>query len=581
MVSLGPINLQPLCTPLGGVVGLGCVSTPETSSALFITLRHLRYLLDMLKIRYLDKSGVITDVDGFDLPTEAFSFGKNVRFHYTSVERGPIWRSGDTLSANPRAVFNQSNASDSFRQFIGYKDGRVYLWNAGAADTDYSVSGYVNSDVETPWTDCALAQVLYVNRSDRVPWYIDSNDTAFTALPAWDSTHRCAVLRAFNDALVAFNITKGPDRFPTMIKTSDIIEAAGIPPLTWDETDPTNNATENTLGQMRGEIVDACALGNAMMIYSPEETWVMRATGSEDVYSYDFLFSKGAINTNCSVEVDGVHYVFGPDDLWIHDGNSPKTISDGKVRSFIYNTLNRSKSDRFFVKYNSNLREVQFFYCSGDGFLGFMDTAGCNRCAVYRLSNGTWSFDDVPNLYHGSIGNVSDLTDWVDVTGTWASSGGSWLELDDGLKTVNVYVGDADINNGLSSTLYAQDKHGAGSLVAAPVDPAANKDAYLERTGMDLDELDADLRDYKHITAVYPQGRVDVDGVDLEFSFGVTDYSGQTVQYEPYQTYDGDSNYRIDFTGGGRFLHYRIKYNDYRQFRLSGFDLEVVLTGGI
>jgi hypothetical protein len=368
-----------------------------------------------------------------------------------------------------------------------------------------------------------------------------------------------------------------------MVKTSDIIDTPDAPPGSWDHTDLTNNATEDTLGQMKGEIIDANTLGSAMMIYSPEETWVMRADGSDNVYSYDFLFSKGAINTNCSVEVDGVHYVFGANDLWMHDGNTPTSISDQRVREFVFSTMNRSLSPRFFVKYNAVLKEVQFFYYSGDAHVEFNggDVEGCNRVAVYTPANGKWTFDDAPNIFGGALGNVANLTDWVDVPGTWGGSGGSWLDLDDGFKTVNVYVGAASAVHDLDDMLYAQDLFGEGSIVTAPVAETANPGAYLERTGIDLDEIDVDLRDYKHVTAIYPQGRVDPDGEALEFSFGVVDYAGQTPEYEDYQTFDGDAVYEIDFTSGGRYLSYRIRYEDYRTFRLSGFDIDVVMTGGI
>jgi hypothetical protein len=85
---------------------------------------------------------------------------------------------------------------------------------------------------------------------------------------------------------VALNMTKGGVRYPTMVKTSDIVTDPGVEPSTWDETDPTNNATENLLTEMNGEIVEAATLGNSLILYSNLETWRMTADGSTDVYSY-------------------------------------------------------------------------------------------------------------------------------------------------------------------------------------------------------------------------------------------------------------------------------------------------------
>jgi len=138
-----------------------------------------------------------------------------------------------------------------------------------------------------------------------------------------------------------------------MIKTSDIVTDPGVVPTTWDETDATNNATENILTEMNGEILDAAKLGNALILYSNSETWQMTADGSANVYSYRKLpFSDGAINTNCAVEVNNRHYVFGSSDIWMHDGLTMESIADKRVRKFIFKTMNAKQSGKFFVSYN-------------------------------------------------------------------------------------------------------------------------------------------------------------------------------------------------------------------------------------
>jgi hypothetical protein len=45
----------------------------------------------------------------------------------------------------------------------------------------------------------------------------------------------------------------------------------------------------------------------------------------------------------------------------------------------------------------------------------------------------------------------------------------------------------------------------------------------LLRDGIDLDELDAELRGYKIVLGIYPQGRLDPSAQPMSFSFGVTD----------------------------------------------------------
>jgi hypothetical protein len=118
-----------------------------------------------------------------------------------------------------------------------------------------------------------------------------------------------------------------------MVKTSDLVTDPGVEPPSWDNTITTNNATENILTEMNGEIVEAQPLGNSLILYSNSETWLMTADGSTEVYSYRALpFNAGAINSNCVVQVNNRHYVFGADDLWVHDGLTMQSIADGRVQ---------------------------------------------------------------------------------------------------------------------------------------------------------------------------------------------------------------------------------------------------------
>jgi hypothetical protein len=231
------------------------------------------------KLRDLDKYGVITDVDPFDLPLGAWSMALNVRFEDGRINSAPVWRAvgAPLTNTSPRFCYVANKADNTTAIFVGNKDGTVISWTS-AAETAVSVSGYTPSDAEVTWTGCTLAEVHYLNREDRVPWALGPTATQFSNLSGWNAGWRCKLLRSYGSALIALNITKAGVRYPTMIKTSDIVTDPGIAPSTWDETDATNNATENLLTEMNGEIVDAAQLGNAFILYSNSETWQMTCT---------------------------------------------------------------------------------------------------------------------------------------------------------------------------------------------------------------------------------------------------------------------------------------------------------------
>jgi hypothetical protein len=533
----------------------------------------------MFPVRNLSKYGVIADNDPYTLPTEAWSMAVNVRFHAGGIERAPVLRTVVGLAtANPRYITSNTPSTGFNTMYQAYLNGTVSNIENGT-ETDISESTWTPSDQEAPFTSCHLADVFYVNRSDRVPWSLKTSDTAFHDLTVWDSTWRAKILRSAGGALCAFNITKSGTETPTMIKTSEFA-LAGAVPSSWDETDPTSNATENILAEMRGEITDAQNLGEIVIVYGLEEAWTMTADGSEEVWVYHKLFDDaGSINANCSVEVDKQHYVFGLHDLWRHDGTSKASIADQRVRDFIFSTINMKKANRCFVHYNEKLKEVYFCYPSADAYTGFPIIDGCNRAAVYNIPEDNWTFYDLPYIYGMTEANVDTVTTWATTTLTWDTAGGTWADQDDSLKRLTVMCGDSDSVSGVGRNVYALDLQGLGSIVALPVDLNATKGWSLYRDGIDLDEVGVDLVGYKLCSSIFPQMRLEVSALPVTFTVGSNDYFSQVPIYSAPQTYDGNTLYKLDFNTSGRYLSVIIQQNDYHSFRFTGMDFDLNVTG--
>lgn len=533
----------------------------------------------MVPLRELAKYGVLTDVDAYDLPPEAWSFGVNARFRNGKVSRSPVFRAVKTLdNTAPRYAVGSSPTSGLDLMFIGYQNGVIQRYSSGSL-TDYSISGYTPSAADAAWSDTSLASVLYVNREDRVPWSFLPAAAAFTPLANWNASWRAHLLRTCGGALVALNVTKGATNYPTMVKTSSIPQA-GVVPASWDETNPATLATENILADLTGQITDAQTFGSSLCIYSPTEAVLMTPDGSLDVYSYRKLpFKKGAINANCSIEIDGRHYVFGPDDCWTHDGYSEVSLCVGKTRDFIFNGINLSRASQCFVVHNPKTKEIHFCYVSGDRGVAFLNSPdGCNRQAVYNYIDKTWTFDDLPNARAATLANINTQKSYATVAETYELVGGTYLDQEDGFKRTLVYVGTPSVTYGLSAKLYAFDLFGPGSTVVFGVDTAATKPLVLEKSGLDLDALGAELRGYKVISSIYPQARLEVGASPLVFEMGSADYFSQEPAFEATQTYDGQELYKLDYRSAGRVLSLRISYADFRPFSLSGLDFDFSLN---
>src|SRR4029077_14988114 len=95
------------------------------------------------KLRDLDKYGVITDADPFDLPLGAWSMALNVRFEDGRINSATVWRAvGASLTnTSPRFCYVANKAYNATSIFVGSKDGTVITWTS-SAEIPVTTAGY-------------------------------------------------------------------------------------------------------------------------------------------------------------------------------------------------------------------------------------------------------------------------------------------------------------------------------------------------------------------------------------------------------------------------------------------------------
>ena len=535
--------------------------------------------MPILPIKDLGNVGVIADTAAYNLPPNAFNYGFNVRFDEGKVSRAPVFRNiKDTLGFSPRFAYGIV-PSNGFDTVVMVSDD--WSINEYASGTVTDVSGSITGTSDPrPFTGTSLADVHYINRGDRVPVYRDSVSSNFADLPNWDSTWRCVSLKSFGDFMLGLNMTEGSTNYATRVRWSNIVTANTYPD-SWDETDTTKSAGFNDLVQIGTEIVDGATLGTNFVIYAYDQVWLMEFVGGTFVFNFRKLFTDaGIINQNCVVEVEGKHYVFGPFDMYVHDGTSKQSICDERVKNFVYSTLNNSASDRFFVQHNQSLNEIYFCYQSGDQFCEFPNADRCNRAAVYNYRNNTWSFMDLPNVSSGTLANINSVTTYATSTTTYTLTGGTYYSQQDSYQRHTLMVGETLTADGITSDkLYALDLSDTGTI-AFQLDTEATKYPYLERTGIDLDENGLAARQYVVVTRLYPQAdTINSADTTMTFEFGASDIPRTTPTYASAITFDIATDHKIDSRAAGRYLSYRMTLTDNKDFELSGFDLEITPTG--
>ena len=642
-----------------------------------------------LPIRGLGSVGVVTDVDPYNLPINGFTRGKNVRFNDGKVTYGPVFRdvSPNSQVTNPMFVYGIQSATGYDTVLVVEDTFQIQEFSNGAYTSRHAATTQSNL---TELTATTLANVIYVNRSDKIPIHRTASANSFTDLPNWPSNFRTKALRSFGDFLIALNTTEAGVEHRNRVRFSTTALSNNVP-STWAETDTTESAGFNDLVQMKTPIVDGATLGSNFLIYSSDQVWMMEFVGGSFIFNFRKLFDDaGAMSQNCIVEVTGKHYVFDFDDIYITDGNTRQSICDGRVRDYIFNGIDYSKRGECFVLHNANLEEIYFCYHSGDDLAVFQDGDKCNRAAIYNYKEDTWTFQDLPNVVGGSIANISSVESYssVDPSLTYANSGGTFLSQESEFKrhalmfskktatdityVVTVAVGadgsnkfflggveaplltfqkrqkyifdisdssngahpfvfaDADGNlystgvtqtgvNGQAggevtitvasdapaalqykcsahanmgssitvednltgvplSTMYGLDLQDLGSLTQG-TDTKVSKPAFLERTGIDLDEQGTALSGYKVINTFYPQMNTPNSNGNFEFTFGAADIPTATPNYDDPITFDCSSEYKVDTRIAGRYLSYRLSSSSLKDFSFSGMDVNVIVTG--
>ncbi len=535
-----------------------------------------------LPVRDLGSIGLVTDIDPYNLPINGFTTADNIRFDEGKVKRSVLFRTvKDSLGFTPRACFGVVPPT-GFDTVLVVSDNWVINEYANNALTNRSGS-ITGSSSPKPYTINSLADVVYINRPDRVPVYRLPSGTNFSDLTNWDSNWRCEAMRPFGEFLMALNVTETNTNYPNRIRFSNIVQANAIPD-SWDATDATKSAGFVDLVQMQTPIKDGLELGSNFLIYSSSEVFSMDFVGGSLLFSFRKLFSDdGVINQNCIVEADGKHFVFGNSDIYTTDGNTKISVADKRIRQSVYKSLNVKNSDRCFVQHNKVLSEIYFCFQAGDSTVNFPNTTRCNRAAVLNYRDNTWSMIDLPNVSSGTTANVDTVTTYADATETYETIGGTFHDQEDSFNRHTLMIGQNDTDNGITSDkLYALDLSDSGSSVAFAIDTQATKPPVLERVGIDLDETGQSIDGYKVLTRVLPQfATLNQDNTNVTFEFGASDIPSDVPTYGAPVTFNIASDYKLDSRASGRYLSYKITLdaNDYKDFSFSGMDFDISTTG--
>jgi hypothetical protein len=515
--------------------------------------------------------GLLGDLPTHDMPSNAWSAGRNVRFADGYAEKA---LGHDQVFGTPPVAIHFLLAVPQTANYIWLEMGlqKVYAYNGlnhtnitrQPAGVDVNYTG----TADNTWTGCVLGGVPVINNGVDLPqqWLPASVATKLTALANWPVTATCKVMRNYKQFLVALNVTKSSVEYPTMVKWSHPADP-GTVPTTWDETDPTKDAGEFSISETDDALVDCAVLRDTNILYKEGSVWGMQFIGGNDIFRFSKLFGQfGAVNQNCISEfLTGKHLVFALGDVIVHDGQSADSILTRKMRKWLENNLNSERLNHCYICNNPSAEEL--WVCLPTGASLYADKA-----LIWNWRTGTLGIRDLPQASFIATGLIiSDgavAADAWSVAGNWESDAVVW-----GSRLYSRAAPSLLMTAPTTSTLFKANIGDSFDGVAQVVS--------LERSGISVPLKQQVLPDFtamKFMRELWPRIEGTLGGV-VNVSIGTQMAINGDVTWKPAQPYIIGTTRKINTTASGRSFAIKFESDTVLNWKLMGYEMDIEFSG--
>lgn len=450
----------------------------------------------------------------------------NINTTHTATVTGPTTF---TIPVNTTVAGTGGNVTND----VDYSMDSQQLWNGGV------LSGVViaNNGIDEPqvWETPSLGTVVQ-NLSDASDWTAD--DT-------------CMCIRPFRNFLIALDVTKSSTRYPFMVKWNHP-STPGTVDGSWDETDATKDAGENSLIEGGGFVVDGLTLRDQFIIYREDATWSMQFIGGNEIFSFKPLFkTSGILAPNCAVEYKNKHYVLTRGDVVAHDGYTLQSIIDKKNRRFLFNEIDTTNYKKSFLAVNQRKEEIWVCYPSNG-------STYVDKALVYRVDNGSWAPRDLPDVSHIELGIIDETESsaWSADADNWNEDDSTWNQvLYNQAEVVMMMFGTNDTKLYKGNTTNTEN--------------GTTRTCYIEREGLQL----GDYSRITHINAVYPKIEA-TPGTQISVSVGGEMNPGSGVSWQGPYTFTVGTDKRITCRSSGRLSAVKFQTSADVAWRLQSYEIE-------
>lgn len=509
--------------------------------------------MSRITVPALGSVGVIADVQPHELPDSGLSDALNIRFRDGGAER----ITGDVQ------VFTAPSVTPYHIQVYATAEGR-FIVHAGLAAV-YVDDGTTRTDItgtaptgaiDNRWTGGTLNGVLVLNNGVDKPMYWGGNvANNLATLTGWDTNWKCAVLRPHKNYLVALDFTKSATRYPNMVKWSAAADP-GTVPSSWDEADATIDAGEIDLSDSPGSIVDAIPLGDTLIIYKETSMYAMTYIGGQYIWQFSKLPGEyGMLARGCGCVIPAGHLVLSRGDVVVHSGQGAQSILSGKMRRWLFNSMDSTYFARSFVVSNPAMSEAWICFPTANN-----DT--CNRALIWNWQDSTFAIRELDRVTYGCSGVFAFNVDgsWAGDSRTWDTDATAWSQADMTASQAGIIMCSSAPSILAMDT--GSDFHGSTYT------------AKIEKLGLSLGMPDR----VKTIRSLFPR----IDGANGNTVYvqvcGGMDVEGPYEWSAPVPYVIGET-YRADSFATGRFLGFRIYSTGNFTWRVRSVDIDIAQQG--
>lgn len=525
-----------------------------------------------VKIENLGDRGLNIDIPPFRIGVNELSFGKNIRASRGRLENFPGYTVQTTAPIEPHGLFAFTKPD---RAWLWMEAGlnEVYVYDG---TTHYNITrasgNYVLNEDISRWTGGTIAGIGFLcpGTEDYPQVWADFNPLTLLVDMTYDPTqapgartwadlnYRAYAMRSFKSTILALNVARGATVLPATVQWCDFLAPGDTEPDFVPRT--TNSAGEFPLTETTGNIIDGAPLRDDFIIYKEDSAYRMSFTGdANDPFEFSRLPDYTRIlNRNCIGVANEFHILVSRDDVQVFDGNQFRSILEHRMREYYLTRLNADRQAQAFVAVLNSEMEVWICYPTTEGGL----TAVPTEAIVWNWHDDTISITDLPgcrDMDEGII--VEPQTDTFDDNG---------LTFDEDVLRFDQTP--FELNRAFLVGAHGTSVSAFGD---SNTEDGTPRECFAERAGLVLADGGGQSIQRVHTLRTFKPYLQSTGPVQIRIGAQATPTGN--INWEPFQTFDPNTQDEINSRATGRFFAYRIRSNADVKWRLTDAELEYKL----